>query len=88
MRRAVDIGPELPPWRRCAAETYYGARRGEIEQALAELSCGYWRAAGVTLPRPSAHGNALLRVGQAVHTIGLLCALALIPFAAALIVLA
>jgi hypothetical protein len=88
MRRALDIGPALPPWRRSAAEAYYGARRGEIEHALAELSCGYWRAAGVTVPRPSAHGNVLLRLGQAVHTIGLLCALALIPVAAALIVLA
>jgi hypothetical protein len=88
MRRAVDIGPALPPWRRSAAEAYYGASRGEIERALAELSCDYWRAAGATVPRPSAHGNALLWAGQAVHSIGLLCALCLIPFAAALIVLA
>jgi hypothetical protein len=88
MRRAIDIGPALLPWRRSAAEAHYGANREQIEQALAELSCGFWRAVGVTLPRRSVHGNALLRAGQAVHTIGILCALSLLPFAAALIVLA
>jgi hypothetical protein len=88
MRRVIDIGPALLPWRRSAAETHYGANREQIEQALAELSCGLWRAAGTTPPRPSAHGHALLRLGQAVHTIGILCVLCLLPFAAALIVLA
>jgi hypothetical protein len=40
------------------------------------------------VPRPSAHGNALLRVGRAVHAAGVLCVLSLLPFAAALILLA
>src|SRR5260221_14403407 len=88
MRRPLDIGPALLPWRCSAAETHYGAHREEIEQALAARSCGLWRAAGVAPPTPSAHGNALLRLGRAVHAIGFLCALALLPFAAALIVLA
>jgi hypothetical protein len=88
MHRAVDIGPALLPWRRSAAEAHYGASREQIEQALADLSCGYWRAAGVTMPRPSVHGNALLRLGQAMHVIGLLCALFLLPLAAALVALA
>jgi hypothetical protein len=86
--RAFDIGPALLPWRRSAAEANYRANREQIEQALTKLSVGFWRAAGVTPPTPSAHGHALLRLGQAVHMIGLLCALALLPFAAALIVLA
>src|SRR5258708_38344693 len=88
MGRAIDIGPALLPWRRSAAEAHYGASREQIEQALAELSCGLWRAVGATLPRPSAHGNALLRLGQAVHAIGILCAPSLLPSAAALLVLA
>jgi hypothetical protein len=88
MRRAIDIGPALLPWRRSAAEIHYGASREQIEEALAELSCGFWRAAGVTPRKPSAPGNTLLRLGHALHTIGLLCALLLVPFAAALIVLA
>jgi hypothetical protein len=88
MRCAVDIGPALLPWRRSAAESYYGASREQIERVLADLSCGFWRAAGVTPPTPSAYGHALRRLGQAVHTMGVLCALSLLPFAGALIVLA
>jgi hypothetical protein len=88
MRPAIDIGPALLPWRRSAAEAYYGASREQIERALADLSCGFWRAAGVTPPRPSARANMLLRLGQAVHVIGLLCVLSLLPLAVALMVLA
>jgi hypothetical protein len=88
MRRAVDIGPALLPWRRSAAETYYGASREQIERVLANLSCGFWRAAGVTPPTPSAYGRVLRRLGQAMHTVGVLCALSVLPFAGALIVLA
>jgi len=88
MRRALDIGPALLPWRRSAAEIQYGASREQIEQALAALSCGLWRDAGVTPPKPSPRGHAWLRLGHAVHVTGILCAFALVPFAAVLVVLA
>jgi hypothetical protein len=88
MRRAIDIGPALLPWRRSAAEAYYGASREQIERALADLSCGFWRAAGVTPPGPSPYGNTFLRFRQAVYTIGILCVLSLLPIATALIALA
>jgi hypothetical protein len=88
MRGAIDIGPAFLPWRTCAAETHYGATRERIEQALADLSCGLWRATGVAVPRPSAHGMALLWLGRALQTIGLVGVISLVPFAAALFVLA
>jgi hypothetical protein len=88
MRHAIDIGPAMLPWRACAAEMHYGAPRERIEQALADLACGFWRASGVAVPRPRAHGAALLWLGRALQAIGILCVLALLPFTAALFVLA
>jgi hypothetical protein len=88
MRRTIDIGPMLLPWHCSAVEAYYGTTRERIEQALADLSRGFWRAIGVVVPQPSAHGRVLLGLGRAMHTLGLLCALAVLPFAIALFVLA
>jgi hypothetical protein len=88
MQRTIDIGPALLPWHCSAVEAYYGTTREQIEQTLAHLSRGFWRAIGVTVPQPSAQGRVLLGLGRAVHTLGLLCVLSMLPFAIALFVLA
>jgi hypothetical protein len=88
MRRAVDIGPTLLPWVRSGAEAHHGRTRAQIERALADLACGLWRAAGVTVPEPSRRGHALLLVGRAVYAVGLMCAICLVPLAIALVLLA
>jgi hypothetical protein len=88
MQRAIDIGPMLLPWHSSPVEAYYGKTRELIEQALADLSHGFWQAVGVAVPQPSAFGRGLLRLGRVMQIVGCLCVLCVLPFAIVLFVLA
>ena len=88
MQCAIDISPAFLPWALSAAETHYGAARDEIEQALATLSCRLWATAGVPVPAPSQRGKVWLAAGYVIQTIGIACALSLLPLAIALLVFA
>src|SRR5262249_8981558 len=88
MQRAIDIGPMLLPWHASPVETYYGKTRELIEQALADLSHGFWQAVGVPVPRPSAYGRVLLKLGRVMQIVGFLGVLCVLPIAIALFVLA
>ncbi len=70
----ISIGATLL-WLESLAGRQYGTRRGEIEQALADLSCHLWRGAGVTVPEPDQAGAVWLSGGRAVFAAGVLGAL-------------
>jgi hypothetical protein len=65
----ISIGATLL-WFQSLAGRHYG-RRGEIEQALADLSCHLWRGAGVAVPEPDRAGTVWLAGGRAALGAGL-----------------